>query len=76
MNKEHFLHLEDACVCCGAPICEGRQIWHGMRKNAEAGRYTSSPQEREKAWMEGMVVKDPWRKQKNQELRLVSVLAN
>ena len=26
MNKEHFLRLEDACVCCGAPICEGRQI--------------------------------------------------
>ena len=26
MNKEHFFRLEDACVCCGAPICEGRQI--------------------------------------------------
>jgi len=47
-----------------------------MRKNAEAGRYIISPQEREKAGMEGMVVKDSWRKQKNQELRQVSVLAN
>ncbi len=26
MNGKYLLILEDACVCCGAPICEGRQV--------------------------------------------------
>ena len=68
--------LEDACVCCGAPICEGRQICTECEKMLKQDDIPAPHRKEKKRGWRGWWSKIHGRNKKNQELRQVSVLAN
>lgn len=50
MNREHFLRFEDVCVCCGEPICEGRQICMECEKAHRRDDVIIPRREKKRGW--------------------------